>query len=146
MESLQYQSNHGVDDLRKCPHCGMVWAKVEGCEGQTTCGSMPSTHYDVRPGYSRMATFIFNIVRGKLTISRNGERSIADKKEQTGVAGSVGCGQSINWRDMKRVEVDFLNFQERIVNTDDIISLPETSYGAKIYHFLNKALGKLSWS
>ena len=145
MESLQYQSNHGVDDLRKCPHCGTVWAKVEGCEGQTTCGSMPSTHYDVRPGYSRMATFIFNTIRGKLTISRNGERSIANKREQTGASGSVGCGQSINWRDMKRVEVDFLNFQERNINTDDIVSLPETSYGTKLYQFLNKALGKISW-
>ena len=144
MESLQYQSNHGASNLRKCPHCGMVWAKVEGCEGQTKCGSMPSTHYDVRPDFVRMATFTFNIVRGKLTISRHGERSIADKKEQTGVAGSVGCGQSINWRDMKRVEVDFLNLEDGDINTEDVLSVPETTSGKMVLIYINRALEKLN--
>ncbi len=30
--------------FRKCPHpgCGLVWIKVEGCDGPTTCGARPS--------------------------------------------------------------------------------------------------------
>ena len=36
--SLQYQSDHGVSELRKCNYCSKIWAKVQGCEGKTTCG------------------------------------------------------------------------------------------------------------
>ena len=79
-----------------------------------------------------------------MTISRNGERSIADKKEQTGVAGSVGCGQSINWRDMKRVEVDFLNLEDGDINTEDVLSVPETTSGKMVLMYLNRALEKLN--
>ena len=28
-------------NFRSCPHCGEVWAKVEGCEGTTNCGARP---------------------------------------------------------------------------------------------------------
>ena len=24
--------------IRRCPHCGEIWMKVEGCDGQTRCG------------------------------------------------------------------------------------------------------------
>ena len=37
-ECLKYQSDQNASELRKCPHRGQVWAKVEGCDGQTTCG------------------------------------------------------------------------------------------------------------
>ncbi len=29
--------------LRRCQHCGEVWVKVEGCDGETTCGLVPET-------------------------------------------------------------------------------------------------------
>ena len=122
----------------------MVWAKVEGCEGKTTCGSMPSTYYDVRPDFVKMATFTFNIVRGKLTISRNGERRIADKKTKARASGSAGCGESINWSDMKRVEVDFLNLEDGDINTEDVLSVPETTSGKMVLIYINRALEKLN--
>ena len=28
IQALAYQSDHGVNDLRQCPHCGLKWAKV----------------------------------------------------------------------------------------------------------------------
>jgi hypothetical protein len=45
-----YQTNHGINEQRKCPHCGEVWTKVEGCEGNTVCGNRPTRKYkhDVR--------------------------------------------------------------------------------------------------
>lgn len=29
--------------LRRCQHCGEVWVRVEGCDGETTCGLVPTT-------------------------------------------------------------------------------------------------------
>jgi len=33
--------SHLKNQLRKCPNCGLVWVKVEGCNGATTCGNRP---------------------------------------------------------------------------------------------------------
>jgi len=30
--------------FRKCPHCNEIWAKVEGCNGSTTCGNRVSAN------------------------------------------------------------------------------------------------------
>jgi len=38
----QYIKTNANHNYRKCPYCGNVWALVEGCKGNTTCGSMPS--------------------------------------------------------------------------------------------------------
>ena len=27
---LGHKKGHGISDLRRCPHCGLVWAKMEG--------------------------------------------------------------------------------------------------------------------
>lgn len=33
---------YDVEDLfKKCPKCGLVWMRVEGCEGKTSCGGRP---------------------------------------------------------------------------------------------------------
>lgn len=29
------------DLLKKCPKCGLIWMRVEGCEGETSCGGRP---------------------------------------------------------------------------------------------------------
>lgn len=76
-EALAYQNDHGVTDLRKCPHCGLIWAKIEGCSGDTECGNRPSSGLDVRdPNYGVLATFSFIVTGGKLSISKSGTRSL----------------------------------------------------------------------
>jgi len=39
---LGYHAKAGVNTYRKCPHCGQEWVKLEGCDGETTCGNLPS--------------------------------------------------------------------------------------------------------
>ena len=138
--SLEFQSDHGADDLRKCPHCGMIWAKVEGCEGITTCGNVPSTSYDVRKGYTVMATFTFQLSRGRLTIFRTGERSIAQKKKTKNGEYSLGCNKNITWSEMKKVPVPKeFKLNKGDVNVDDIKCLPENSNYIK--RFIDNQLG-----
>ena len=33
-----YPENHPYRCLRKCPHCGIIWLKVIGCD-DITCGN-----------------------------------------------------------------------------------------------------------
>ena len=57
-ECLGCQSERGVSELRKCPHRGLIWTKVEGCEGDKTCGNRPSAVNDFRdPSFAEVGTF-----------------------------------------------------------------------------------------
>ena len=47
-----------ITDFRKCPHCGEIWQKVEGCDGITECGKRPSGKFDV-VSTGKMANFEF---------------------------------------------------------------------------------------
>ena len=123
---LSFTSNHGVNELRKCPHCGLVWAKVVGCTGVTTCGKLVNS-IDVRKigkkGTGIMATFAFHWheQREELVITRKGERH-AQRHE----AGSrVGCGKDITWSSMALVDVPEAFCATHEVNVDDVASLPE---------------------
>lgn len=37
-----YKKSSDIRDLfRACPNCGLIWMKVMGCDGMTTCGNKP---------------------------------------------------------------------------------------------------------
>lgn len=125
-ECLGYQSEHGVSELRKCPHCGTIWTKVEGCEGATTCGNRPSNVNDVRdPAYAQLGTFSFRwLDDGRLSISKVSHKTV---KSQRSSRPQFGCGKSINWKEMATVAVPS-EFSETVkVGTSDIKILPPTA-------------------
>merc|ERR1719483_1851072 len=95
IEALTSKSNHGLSCLRKCPHCGQVRSKVEGCDGQTTCGERPSSSNDMRdPSYAVMSTFTFHWNAKKLSITKSGSKA-ANKNTKSGQG--IGCGKSVIW-------------------------------------------------
>lgn len=125
-ECLGYQSEHGVSELRKCPYCGRIWTKVEGCEGDTTCGNRPSTANDFRDSaYEVLGTFSFRwLGNGNLEITKSGRKNV--KGERSSLSG-IGCGRSINWKNMATVSVPS-EFSETVkVATSDIKVLPPTA-------------------
>ena len=126
-ECLEYQSDQSASDLRRCPHCGKVWAKVEGCDGVTTCGNRPSTVNDMRSSeYSVLSTYTFSWFGGSLRIEKSGEKKVSSHvapKNHEKNPGS-GCGKSITWSEMANAEVppDFCAAAK--ISTDDIKVLP----------------------
>ena len=48
VEVAGFQNDHGLREARRCPHCNLIWTKIEGCNGDTTCGNLPSAGIDVR--------------------------------------------------------------------------------------------------
>ena len=133
IEALSYQSDHGANDLRQCPHCGLLWAKVDGCDGSTTCGNIPTCN-DLRdPGFAVMAIFSFKWLKGskgkkgKLNISKSGTKNA--KKPQSPSSGQ-GCGKTINWSSMKQVPLP-QDLMEGKITTDDVKDLPPAASGFK---------------
>jgi len=98
---LQFHSNSEVSNLRKCPHCGIIWGKWEGCDGSTTCGSRPSQAKDWRSGTGQQATFTFYPSSEPYRVERTGVQRATGNG---GASGSgAGCGQSITWSTMQPV-------------------------------------------
>ena len=125
-ECLAYQSEHGVSELRKCPHCGLIWTKVGGCEGDTTCGNRPSAVNDFRdPSFAELGTFLFQwLGNGRFHITKIGQKNVNSEKRST---FHYGCGKSVNWKEMATVEVPS-EFSETVkVATSDIKTLPPTA-------------------
>ena len=129
-ECLGYQSEHGVSELRKCPYCSTIWTKVEGCEGDTTCGKRPSAVNDFRDSaYAVLGTFSFRwLGNGNLEITKSGGKTV---KSEVSSSSGIGCGNTINWKKMATVTVPS-EFSETVkVGTSDIKVLPPTASGFK---------------
>merc|ERR1719183_1683746 len=126
--ALGYQSNAGISQLRKCPHCNEVWAKLEGCDGGTTCGNKPSS-FDGR--FQSMANFSFRVDR----VDRRSRRLVITKAQKKPLAkhpaasrsGSAGCGRSITWKDMAPVQVPAEFTVQTVVNVDDVDIVSEAA-------------------
>lgn len=146
-EALNYQSDHGASQLRKCPHCGQAWTKVEGCEDETVCGERPEAPNDTRnEDFVNMATYSFrwDQIAKRLIITKTGIKS-AQNISSSGYG--VGCGKPITWKHMADIEVP-PEFDPVIaaVKTTDVALLPATAsnFNEKLDDRLNKNLSKLS--
>jgi len=101
--------------FRKCPHCNEIWAKVEGCDGSTTCGNRVSSSmkWDHWSGgvFSNFA-FVWDTLTTRLNVKKrpsdeseeklDSEKSKIKMRKQRNWKninwnhGSArGCGQSI---------------------------------------------------
>lgn len=105
---------------KACPHCGAVFVKTEGCDGETTCGSIPSPpETKQRPALDAE----FDLIKSRWIVAYrwNGCRINIDEalaklkslatigrplqQEMTRTENCVsviesGCGAQINWSQM----------------------------------------------
>lgn len=117
--ALAYQNDAGVSALRKCPHCGLVWAKITGCNGTTTCGNredQPESRWDV------MSAFTFQFDGKQLLISKGGNRNRS--RNSGGTGSGVGCGKSITWSTMAPVQIPEEFRVKTAASTEDIGVIP----------------------
>merc|ERR1711915_1085158 len=110
---------HGINELRKCPHCGLVWAKIVGCNGLTTCGQKVQKLEARNNGVMATFTFIPEIVSAKLEslqISQSGVRKAVKLSSNC----NTGCGKYISWRTMEIVPIPSEFYTDASVTTDDL--------------------------
>jgi len=163
IEALDSQSGHGVGGrgLRKCPHCGQVWTKVEGCDGETICGERPNNPNDTRgrktPSFhlglnfepqiapTVMATFTFawDESTKKLGITKSGTKGVMKGREGRG----HGCRNHIVWSEMAPVQVpvEFNPTVAAVAMTDiDILPPQAANFNDRIDQRLEQHLGNMT--
>ena len=112
-----------ITDFRKCPHCGEIWQKVEGCDGSTECGKRPSGKFDVSStGQMANFEFLWDSITQKLATKKVSQRdrinasnlgSKTNEKKQ-------GCGKEIAWGQMSPATVPS-DFHAAVpASTDDV--------------------------
>jgi hypothetical protein len=101
-----------------CNHCGAIWVKVEGCDGETTCGSLPTSRADATGnsgGFGHYFGFGFSLCGGKWKINRkklkrryttsgSSASNNGVHKKRDGAIIESGCGNQINWTSMRPIE------------------------------------------
>lgn len=119
--ALAYQNNAGIQHLRKCPHCGEVWAKLEGCDGATTCGNRMTTP---ESRFNTMSSFSFNFDGKTLAISKAGYKSVARASGRAN-GRAKGCGHTITWSSMAPVPIpEEFHVTGNHVTTEDVGMIP----------------------
>lgn len=115
--ALAYQKDAQVSDARKCPHCGHVWASLEGCKGSTTCGN----RVRFRDGSDTLATFCFVFDGKSLNITKSDSRQLMTRQR----GASRGCGNKIVWTEMAPVSIPSEFRVTPTAKTDDIALVPQ---------------------
>ena len=148
IEAMKYHIDVETD-FRKCPYCGEIWQKIEGCDGDTDCGSRPSDELkrdQVNGG--KMANFVFfwNSIIQEL-VTRKFSPVIREKeRNSSGIeATQRGCGQTINWSKMAPVKVPSEFYTADKTSTKDVKLIPQEHRGdwANYFDQTLKEKGKL---
>lgn len=120
LECLGLQKDHGITQLRRCPYCNEVWAKIVGCDGMTTCGN----RVNQAEGTGQMSNFSFSIVPPYSISIREGgtlQKSRASASSSDEKLKGRGCGNNITWSEMAPVEVpDDFKVDGSQIKTEDI--------------------------
>ena len=121
IDAAKYHKN--VDtNFRKCPYCPAVWQKIEGCDGETSCGNRPSSVADFWSGDMSTFRFNWNESAEQLVVQRAGAKSRPTSAASRSGYGA-GCGRAITWSSMAPVKVD-ISFDINPSSTNDLKALP----------------------
>ena len=100
-----YQHNQQSEssDLRKCPHCGEIWEKLDDDEDddEIWCGGSPRNSDEIKtPGCAVMSVFTFHTTNENILTITETETGC---KTSTSNIMQIGCGKPITWSNMKKV-------------------------------------------
>ena len=128
--------NGEFNKFKKCPHCGIIWFKVKGCDS-VMCG----TRTKIRDTFfGRMKNYVVQLI-GKLvvinTTSSDNENFDNDNEfygltleekitnEKRKIQGKtlikpIGCGARLNWREMEDVSEDSIKkLKDIMIDNED---------------------------
>ena len=148
IEAMKYHVDVQTD-FRKCPYCGKIWQKVEGCEGDTQCGKTPSEKLKLGQDNGEKLTndvFSWNEIVQELDTKKNSRFIRENVRNSSSVAATQkGCGQTINWSKMAPVKVPGEFYTADHISTKDVKPIPEEHRRAWENHFdkVSKQKGKL---
>ncbi|CAD8180578.1 unnamed protein product [Paramecium pentaurelia] len=70
-EKMTKSNNHCFQCLKQCPYCKLIWIKVAGCDGVTTCGNRVHSFTDeVLKSFSTPSRYLIKIESDKLVLKK----------------------------------------------------------------------------
>jgi small GTP-binding protein len=95
--------------IKQCPHCGLIWFKTEGCDGQTSCGNNGfSSYFDlsVKPFWK----YILRRVNGTLRWEKNqmAKKQLVKPTQNNTTSQRVGCGKPIIWGELPKIQDEII--------------------------------------
>ena len=126
--------NGEFNKFKKCPHCGLIWFKVKGCDSMT-CGRRTKIRDTI---FGRFKNYIVNFLSGKIRIiiSENSPDNYGEDNEFYGltpeeinenkkreIQGKVkispqGCGMNLNWNQMEDCSEQVIKILKKDLNID----------------------------
>lgn len=106
--------------IKKCPNCGEIWFKTEGCDGATTCGNNSfSNYYDV----SQKPSWRFRLEQSDGVFCWSKEVQ-SDKRQlpqrtRTSDDRRKGCGASFEWAKLPPIEEHTIKELFQVKTTED---------------------------
>ena len=127
--------NGEYNKFKKCPHCGIIWFKVKGCDSMV-CGRRTKIRDSI---CGRFKNYIVYFLSGIIKIIINEfdscnygednefygltqeeiEKNKIREKEGKVKINPKGCGKSIYWNEMEDVSEKVLNLLKKEVNLDN---------------------------
>lgn len=95
--------------IKKCPHCGLIWFKTEGCDGGTSCGNNGFRQY-----FDQMTKpfwkYILQRINGKLRWQKNQmeKKQLQNPPQKSRDSKRIGCGKAIVWSELPKIEDDLI--------------------------------------
>jgi len=126
--------NGEFNKFKKCPHCGLIWFKVKGCDS-VICGRRTKIRDTI---FGRFKNYIVNFLSGKIRIiiSENSSDNYGEDNEFYGltpeeinenkrreIQGKVkispqGCGMNLNWNQMEDCSEQVIKILKKDLNID----------------------------
>lgn len=126
-----YDQREPKNMIKACPHCKIIWVKVTGCDGETSCGNRLSGDYL----FDRKPSDTFTTPKFKFTwkdkafkwvkelIKYNKPIAISDSSSKSTTKG-VGCGKAFTWKDQPAIDNKILNELKDAGVTDFLVNQP----------------------
>ena len=126
--------NGEFNKFKKCPHCGLIWFKIKGCD-RVSCGKRTKIKDSI---FGRFKNFIVTFLSGKIriTTSENQLENYGEDNEFIGLTEKEinenkiresqgkrkiepkGCGMSLNWNQMEDVSEAVIRMLKNEINLD----------------------------
>ncbi|CAK93563.1 unnamed protein product (macronuclear) [Paramecium tetraurelia] len=121
---------HIYNFIKQCPNCKIIWLKVSGCGGQTSCGNFPdSDNIEFKPQAKKFKINItkttVECIRLKQQTEINQKYSLQQNKQKL-----KGCGAVLVWDNLPILSTDIL---DELKNTGvlDLLSMHKNGVESK---------------
>ena len=109
------------NNIKKCPFCGEIWVRVEGCDGPTTCGNLPQ-YKDINTKQKSFFKYILKWSNRKFSYEKNEIKQNIGNDNSSQFQGKTkrGCSKTIIWKELPHLSDDHLLQIFEVKSIDEI--------------------------